>query len=211
MTARSTAALGAGLVIAGACLIMFAFRGSPAGSGGTALPSDVTTTIPAAGTGQRGGQPAPLARSVPVGIRIPAIGVAAPVVGLGLNADGSVQVPPLADHNLAGWYEYGPTPGQRGASVILGHVDSSTGPSVFFRLKDLRKGQLIVVSLADGRQAAFTVDGVQAAPKDHFPTNAVYGQVLYQGLRLITCGGPFNPSTGHYLDNVIVYAQRRGA
>jgi sortase (surface protein transpeptidase) len=148
-----------------------------------------------------------LARSVPVGIRIPAIGVSAPVTDVGLNADGTVQVPPLDDHDLAGWYKYGPTPGQRGASVILGHVDSVTGISVFFYLKELRKGDKIYVTLADGKVAAFVVDGVQNASKTSFPTHAVYGKISYPGLRLITCGGTFDPTTGHYADNIIVYAQ----
>ena len=148
-----------------------------------------------------------LARSVPVGIRIPAIGVSAPVAKVGLNADGTVQVPPLNDHNLAGWYEYGPTPGQLGASVILGHVDSVTGVSVFFSLKDLRKGDKIYVTLTNGKVATFVVDGVQNASKTSFPTHAVYGKISYPGLRVITCGGTFDPTTGHYADNIIVYAQ----
>jgi sortase (surface protein transpeptidase) len=148
-----------------------------------------------------------LTRSVPVGIRIPAIGVSAPVTKVGLNADGTVQVPPLNDHNLAGWYEYGPTPGQLGASVILGHVDSVTGISVFFYLKDLRKGDKIYVTLTNGEVATFVVDGVQNASKTSFPTHAVYGKISYPGLRVITCGGTFDPTTGHYTDNIIVYAQ----
>ncbi|HXL95183.1 MAG TPA: class F sortase [Streptosporangiaceae bacterium] len=148
-----------------------------------------------------------LTRSVPVGIRIPAIGVSAPVTKVGLNADGTVQVPPLNDHNLAGWYEYGPTPGQLGASVILGHVDSVTGISVFFYLKDLRKGDKIYVTLTNGKVATFVVDGVQNASKTSFPTHAVYGKISYPGLRVITCGGTFDPTTGHYTDNIIVYAQ----
>jgi sortase (surface protein transpeptidase) len=148
-----------------------------------------------------------LARSVPMSIRIPAIGVTAPVTAVGLNANGTVQVPPLTNHDLAGWYKYGPTPGQLGASVILGHVDSVTGVSVFFYLKDLRKGDKIDVTLADGKTATFVVDGVQRASKTSFPTHAVYGKISYPGLRLITCGGTFDPSTGHYADNIIVYAQ----
>jgi sortase (surface protein transpeptidase) len=94
--------------------------------------------------------------------------------------------------------------------VILGHVDSFTEPSVFYKLKDLRKGDTIYVTLADGQRPAFTVYGIQEAAKDRFPTSAVYGQVAYQGLRLITCGGPFDTASGHYLDNIIVYAHRAG-
>ena len=147
-----------------------------------------------------------LTRSVPVRLRIPTIGVNAPVMEVGLNADGSVQVPPLTVHNLTGWYKYGPTPGQRGASVILGHVDSVTSVSVFFHLKNLRKGDKIYVGLADGKTAAFVTDGLQRAAKTTFPTDAVYGKLSYPGLRLITCGGSFDQATGHYADNIIVYA-----
>ena len=202
------------LVIAGAAISIVALRGSsaPAGAGAdAALPKGVSTAVPAPTADPRSGpRAAPLARSAPVHIRIPAIAVNAPVIGLGLNADGTIQVPPLANHNLTGWYKYGPTPGQQGPAVIVGHVDSLTGPSVFYELKDLRKGDTIYVTLADGQRPAFTVDWVQEAAKDSFPTSAVYGKVTYQGLRLITCGGPFDTASGHYLDNIIVYAHRAG-
>jgi LPXTG-site transpeptidase (sortase) family protein len=199
------------LVIAGATMSVFALRGFsvPAGPvGPESLPKSVSTAVP---TPTVGPQSAPLARSAPVRIRIPAIAVNAPVIALGLNADGTIQVPPLAEHNLTGWYKYGPTPGQQGPAVILGHVDSLTGPSVFYRLKDLRKGDTVYITLADGQRPAFTVDGIQEAAKDDFPTSAVYGQVAYQGLRLITCGGPFDTASGHYVDNIIIYAHRAGA
>jgi len=169
----------------------------------TSIPASVRTNVPALTGFRRGG---PLRRSVPVRIRIPAIGVDAQIIQLGLNADGTVQVPPLDEHNLTGWYRYGPAPGQRGASVILGHVDSVTGPSVFYLLKDLQAGDLIYVTLADGKTAVFVVDGLQRAAKTQFPTSSVYGKLGYPGLRLITCGGPFNSTTGHYADNIIAYA-----
>jgi len=176
---------------------------SPASAGATLTPASVTTALP----GQRHDPGVrALARSAPVRIRIPAIGVSAPVMRLGQNADGTVQVPPLGDHNLAGWYAYGPAPGQRGDAVILGHVDSLTGISVFFYLKDLRAGDRIYVTLADGTVATFAVDGVQKVAKTAFPTGAVYGRARYPELRLITCGGPFDRASGHYLDNIIVYA-----
>jgi sortase (surface protein transpeptidase) len=197
------------LVIAGAAISMVALRGSSVRSGEPVrLPKDVTTAIPPSAAAPRS---APLVRSAPVRIRIPAIAVNAPVTALGLNADGTIQVPPLDQHNLTGWYKYGPTPGQQGPAVIIGHVDSYTGPSVFYQLENLRKGQVIYVTLADGQRPAFTVDGVQVATKVQFPTSAVYGSVPYQGLRLITCGGPFDTASGHYLDNIIVYARRAGS
>jgi len=125
---------------------------------------------------------------------------------LGLNSDRTIQVPPLANHNLAGWYKYGATPGQEGAAVIVGHIDSTTGASVFFNLRNLRKGDRVYVTLADKQAAVFAVDGLQQVPKTAFPTASVYGQLPYAGLRLVTCGGVFDPSTGHYLSDVIVYA-----
>jgi len=147
-----------------------------------------------------------MARSVPVNVRIPGIGVSAPVMKVGKDADGSVQVPPLDNHNLTGWYQYGPTPGQKGDAVILGHVDSLTGISVFYYLKDLHAGNKVYVTLANGKVATFEVDGLQKVSKDAFPTATVYGKANYPSLRLITCGGAFDAATGHYLYNIIVYA-----
>ncbi|HTX28278.1 MAG TPA: class F sortase [Streptosporangiaceae bacterium] len=198
-------ALAAAVLCAGGLAVgMFGLADvTPASAGATLTPASVTTAMPRE---RHDPQVRPLARSVPVHIRIPAIGVSAPVTRVGKNADGTVQVPPLGDHNLAGWYEYGAAPGQRGAAVILGHVDSLTGISVFFYLKDLRAGDRIYVTLADGTVAAFAVDGVQKVAKTAFPTAAVYGHVRYPELHLITCGGPFDRASGHYLDNIIVYA-----
>jgi sortase (surface protein transpeptidase) len=167
------------------------------------IPASVGTSVPKTAVQQH---VKALARSVPVRLRIPAIGVNAPVTAVGLNADGSVQVPPPAIHNLTGWYKYGPTPGQRGSSVILGHVDSVAGVSVFFHLKNLHKGDKVYVQRADGKTAVFVIDGLQRTAKTTFPTDAVYGKLSYPGLRLITCGGSFDQATGHYADNIIVYA-----
>ena len=149
---------------------------------------------------------APLTASTPVRIEIPALKVSAPVTQLGLNADGSVQVPPLSNHNLARWYKNSVTPGERGSSVILGHVDSYTGISVFFSIKNLHPGDQIRVVRADGSTAVFAVDGVQKVVKATFPTSTIYGNVPYPGLRLITCGGPFDSADGQYLDNIVVYS-----
>jgi sortase (surface protein transpeptidase) len=163
----------------------------------------VGTTVP-----KVNGRPVapPLAASPPVRIEIPILKVNAPVIRLGLNPDGSVEVPPLDDHNLAGWYTGSVMPGVTGASVILGHVDSWAGGSVFFTIKNLHPGDRIDVLRADGTTAVFTVDGLQKAAKVAFPTSAVYGNPGYPALRLITCGGPFNAATGEYRDNIIVYA-----
>ena len=179
------------------------FDGAPAQAGATYIPPSITTVAPRLASDPRA---KPMARSAPVQIRIPGIGVNAPVMKVGRDADGTVQVPPLEEHNLTGWYEYGPAPGQRGPAVILGHVDSTTGISVFYYLKNLHAGNKVYVTLADGKVAAFTVDGLQRVAKDAFPTASVYGKAGYPSLRLITCGGPFDQATGHYVDNIIVYA-----
>jgi LPXTG-site transpeptidase (sortase) family protein len=178
-------------------------HGPTPASAASLIPGSVKTSVPKTTT-DRG--VTALKHSVPLRVRIPAIGVNAPVMQVGLLSNGTVQVPPLDNHNLAGWYKYGPTPGQTGASVILGHVDSVAGLSVFFNLKDLRKGDKVYVTLADGKTAEFEVDGLQRTPKTTFPTDAVYGKISYPGLRLITCGGAFDETTGHYVDNIIVYA-----
>jgi LPXTG-site transpeptidase (sortase) family protein len=177
--------------------------GTPADAGATVTPASVKTTPPKLSSDPRAQV---MARSVPVSVRIPGIGVSAPVMKVGKDADGSVQVPPLDNHNLTGWYQYGPTPGQKGDAVILGHVDSLTGISVFYYLKDLHAGDKVYVTLADGKVATFAVDGLQKVAKDAFPTASVYGHANYPSLRLITCGGTFDAATGHYLYNIIVYA-----
>jgi sortase (surface protein transpeptidase) len=153
---------------------------------------------------------APLPASAPMRIVIPAIGVNAPMTHLDLNANGTIQVPPLSDHNLAGWYDRSVMPGARGTSVILGHVDDYAGPSVFFNIKNLRKGEAVYVLRSDGKTAVFSVDGVQKAVKTNFPTSDVYGNVSYPALRLVTCGGPFNAKSGEYLDSIVVYAHLAG-
>jgi hypothetical protein len=151
-----------------------------------------------------------LERSVPVGIAIPSIHVQSKVFDVGLNPDGSIQVPPLdgsPQTNEAAWYKYSPTPGQVGPSIIEGHIDSAAGgPSVFFELGALRPGDQVDVTRADGTVAVFTISGVRKYPKDHFPSATVYGNTDFAALRLITCGGSFDRATGHYLDNTVVFA-----
>ncbi|MEU6257539.1 class F sortase [Streptomyces sp. NPDC047043] len=144
-------------------------------------------------------------RSTPVRLRIPAIGVDTPVMKLGLAGDGSVQVPPIAAHDRAGWYRHSPTPGQRGPSVILGHVTvGAYGDGVFRHLKDLHRGETVEVRLENGTAAEFAVTEVRVVAKSRFPAKEVYGNVDRPELRLITCGGA---RTGEgYRDNVIVFA-----
>ncbi|MFJ6083156.1 class F sortase [Streptomyces sp. NPDC092369] len=150
-----------------------------------------------------------LGRSVPVGLRIPAIGVDTSVMQLGLAADGTVQVPPITAHDRAGWYRHSPTPGQTGPSVILGHVTvGSYGDGVFRHLGELNRGDKVEARLENGRSAVFAVTAVRTVAKADFPTDEVYGDVDRPELRLITCGGP---RTGDgYQDNVIVFATLTG-
>lgn len=150
--------------------------------------------------------PAGVPASPPVRIIIPSIGVNAPVIPEGLDRHHALELPPLSAHNLAGWYDKSAMPGQPGASVIAGHVDSTTGLSVFFTLRYLKPGDKILVAEADRHTVTFNVQWVQEASKATFPAKAVYGDVPYPALRLVTCGGPFDNATGHYLDNIIVYA-----
>ena len=142
--------------------------------------------------------------ALPVRLQIPAIDVSTPLVKLGRLPDGSLEVP--KDWDTAGWYDKGPRPGQPGPAVILGHVDSKTGPAVFYQLRALRPGDIVRVGLADGRILVFRVQRVQRYPKDEFPTEAVYFPTLNRELRLITCGGEFDYAARSYRDNIVVYA-----
>jgi len=144
-----------------------------------------------------------LARSLPVRLQIAAIGVDSTLMKLGLRADGSLEVPP--DGFPAGWYTGGPTPGELGPAIIAGHIDMK-GPGVFFRLREVRPGDRVTVTRADGSKPVFRVTRVAQFPKDRFPTELVFGNIDHAGLRVITCGGSFNSQTGHYEDNIVVFA-----
>ena len=148
-----------------------------------------------------------LPRSKPVALDIPSIDVHSSLLSLGLNADGTIEVPSGTSYDEAGWYRFSPTPGSLGPAVILGHVSSGArGASVFFELALLRPGDRVRVTRRDRSIAVFEITGVGRYPKDRFPTQLVYGNTDHAALRLITCGGSFDPSTGHYRDNVVVFA-----
>jgi hypothetical protein len=166
----------------------------------------------AGGYAYRAGAAAPVAATMqevgrellPVRVEIPAIGVSAPVVRLGLDRAGTLEVP--GDFASTGWWSGGAPPGGRGPAVIVGHVDSRTGPAVFFELGELRRGDAITVERADGSRVRFRVERSAHYPKSLFPTAQVYGPGARPTLRLITCSGAFDRASGHYLDNTVVYA-----
>jgi sortase (surface protein transpeptidase) len=140
----------------------------------------------------------------PVRISIPSIGVDARVIALGLNRDQTIQVP--TNFAETGWFRPGPEPGERGSAVIVGHLDSVRGPGVFYRLRDLRVGGVITIRLQDGSSVRYVAKSMLRVPKSRFPTSLVYAQTKEPTLRLITCAGKLNPSTGHHPDNYIVFA-----
>jgi sortase (surface protein transpeptidase) len=146
--------------------------------------------------------PRPVPR--PVSLTIPLIGVNTQLITLGLTSSGALQVP--SSTSVAGWYTGSPRPGAIGSAIIVGHIDSYTGPGVFYRLSELRAGDKIYVKRANGTLVEFRVTSVQTYLKDRFPTQAVYGPTPDPELRLITCGGAFDYATGHYLSNIVVYA-----
>ncbi|MDP9612438.1 class F sortase [Streptomyces demainii] len=164
--------------------------------------AEARPTRPAATTGPVA-PPMPLSR--PTRIRIPRIGVDAPVVGVDLDASGYLQAPRATKPNLAGWYVESPTPGSAGNSVIDGHVDTPRGPAVFYELGALHRRDPIHVTRADGTTAEFTVDAIEVYPKRAVPADRVYGPTRRPQLRVITCGGGYTPGSG-YRGNVVVYA-----
>ncbi|WP_405799621.1 class F sortase [Streptomyces sp. NBC_01506] len=151
----------------------------------------------------------PMPASAPVRLRIPEIGVDAPFIRLGLAKDGSLDVPPAENGNVAGWYEHGTTPGAKGTAIVAGHVDNARGPAVFYSLGTLEKGQRIEVTREDRRTAVFTVDAVEVYDNAEFPDQKVYGKTDRAELRVITCGGGFSEKTG-YQGNVVTYAHLIG-
>jgi sortase (surface protein transpeptidase) len=188
------AAWGCGAVLAG-CLPLAGCQAS------AAEPRPEEAAPPTRATGAVG-------NSRPVSIQIPVIGVDARVVPVGLGPGRTMEVPAV---DLAGWYEPGPRPGEAGPAVIVGHVDSRRGPAVFFRLGQLHRGDRIVVGRAKGPARSSVVERVERRPKQALPTARIWNDTGQPVLRLITCGGSFDRASGHYRDNVIVYASLSGA
>ncbi|MET7593953.1 MULTISPECIES: class F sortase [unclassified Streptomyces] len=181
-------------------------------SGAERQPPPQPSAAQAASPGATEGQSAApaLPPSPPDRIRIPAIDVDAPLMGLGLTPQGSLDVPPAARKNLAGWYEAGTTPGDTGTAVVAGHVDNAQGPAVFYGLGSLKKGSSVEVARRDGSVALFTVDAVEVYDARAFPDEKVYGAARRPELRVITCGGGYSKATG-YQGNVVVFAHLTGS
>jgi len=174
-----------------------------AGCSGDAAPAPAPS-VSAPGSSAPSGAAAPMARSTPVRVQIPAIGVDSALMQLGLRADGSLQVPPVGFP--AGWYTGAPTPGELGPAILAGHVDWGGQPGVFYHLRDLQPDAEVTVTRQDGSAAVFRVLQVKEYPKDQFPTDVVYGDLDHPGLRLITCGGSFDRQTRNYDDNIVAFA-----
>jgi hypothetical protein len=193
--------LGAGLatVVAGAAGLGLSRGGRPA-----QRPAAVSVPAPD-GTAAQVTWPSAAARvALPAELTVPAIGVRTRLIHLGLTPGGALQVP--SSFKVAGWYDRGPRPGAPGPAVIVGHVDSVAGPGIFYQLSALRPGDRAYVRRSDGTLAVFRVTAVRTYRKDRFPTAAVYGPTPGPQLRLITCGGTFDPARRSYLSNVVVYA-----
>jgi len=202
-----------GLVLAGLAALVYGRLAAGASppvrqSGTLSVPSvSAPPTVRETPSGRPTAEPA--SHAAPVRLSIPAIGVRTRLIRLGLNPDGTLEVP--TEFSVAGWYQLGPRPGERGAAVIVGHVDSTAGPAVFYRLGELAPGSVVHVRLADRTLVRFRVYAVREYPKTSFPTSLVYAATPEPELRLVTCGGSFDSSTGHYLDNIVVFARSVGS
>lgn len=197
-----TSAVGVVIVV----LVLTASSGPPRPSGAGA---GALQPAPAKPGVAKGSLPLFMTRSVPVSLHIPAIGMTTTIISVGLTAEHAVAVPPLdqVGTHEAAWYDLGPSPGEIGTAIIVAHVDSYLGAGVFYELGLLRPGDTIIVGRADRSTAVYTVTGARLYPKATFPGSHVYGQATDSSqLRLITCGGPFDYQTRHYLDNTVVYA-----
>jgi len=197
-------ALAAGLVVivGGAAGLLLTRHSTPAmrpaAAGVAALPAPTGPIV----APPQSAAPKPVAS--PVSLTIPLIGVQTRLVTLGLTSGGALEVP--SSTSVAGWYTGSAKPGAIGSAIIVGHIDSVRGPGVFFRLSELRAGDMVYVKRSDGTLVEFRVTSVQTYLKDRFPTEAVYGPTPDAELRLITCSGAFDSATGHYLSNMVVYA-----
>jgi hypothetical protein len=204
------AAVAAALAVIGLAVVVGTWAGPRGGGPGAGLPG---STPPVAGavstTGGPAGRPggaAAMRRSEPTAIDIPRIDAHSTLVATGLNADGTLAVPPVSQPKQAAWFSGSPTPGEVGPSVVIGHINGNKQLGIFARLGELGPGDLVTVSRKDGTVARFVISHVDRVSKTAFPTGAVYGNTDGPELRLITCGGSFDPAAHSYRDNIVAYA-----
>ncbi|MFE9661333.1 class F sortase [Streptomyces sp. NPDC005955] len=181
-------------------------QGDPVAGPPQPAPAAAVRPAPSA-TAPAGAEPLTVAR--PVRVQVPSVRVDAPLLDVGYDPQGQIEAPVPTRPDTAGWFSEGPTPGERGTAVITGHVDTRTGPAVFYSLGLLRPGETVEVPRADGRTAVFTVDGVETLKREGFPAERVYGDTGRAELRLITCGGSYAGESG-YDANVVVFAHLTG-
>ncbi|NEK86797.1 class F sortase [Blastococcus saxobsidens] len=192
---------------------MVGCAGQGDGVSGAAFPSAPASSAPSAptdgaGTGAPPASPVvdPASVPVPVSVSVPALGLSEELVDLGVAPDGTAEVP--ADYDRVGWFTGGGRPGARGPTVLMGHVDSTAGPAVFYELGALEPGDVVEVTVADGSTARYAVSQTQQVAKGEFPTAAVFGATAADVLRLITCTGDFDSGARSYTDNLVVTAER---
>ena len=199
-------AVGLAVIVAGSVGLLLSRHSTlamrPVAAGVNALPAPTGQIV----APPQSAAPAPVAS--PVSLTIPLIGVKTNLIRLGLQSNGALQVPSTT--SVAGWYTGSPRPGAIGSAIIVGHIDSPSGPGVFYRLSELRRGDQVYVRRSDGTMVLFRVTTVQTYLKNQFPTQTVYGPTPDAELRLITCSGTFDSTTGHYLSNIVVYATEAG-
>jgi sortase (surface protein transpeptidase) len=189
------AAVAAAVVLAVVATVLVAERVVDLGTAATTAPSTSESARPA--------QPAD--PGAPLRVTIPAIGVDADLVPVGLKPDGAMQTP---DFGHAAWYQPGPRPGDAGPAVLVAHVDSkASGPDVFYRLRDLALGDQVTVHYRT-LDRTFAVTEKEQTPKTALPADRIWNATTAPVLRLITCGGAFDRTARSYLDNIIVYADR---
>ncbi len=201
------------MLVCGIVLAVIGFQERRPPAAATAAPKVVSTATPSPGDA------APpvavegplLARSEPATVDIAQIGLHAPITAVGLDAAGAVQVPAPDQGRRAGWYNQGPTPGELGPAVLVGHLDSVSGPAVFYDVGTVRAGSTVEIRRADQSTAVFTVDTVERFAKADFPTQRVYGDLNRAELRVITCGGDYDPGRGGYQDNTVLFAHLTGS
>lgn len=185
-----------GLIAVAVGLMTLAGCGTAAPGQGSS-PAVTATTAP----------PSPAAGVTPASLRVPAIGAESTLIPLGLNGDGTMQVPDVHHPKQAGWFEPGPEPGQAGPAVIAGHIDGDHQKGVFYELSKVKAGDTVEVQLSDGRTLTFTVYAAERVDKDAFPADKVFGYTAEPEVRLITCGGTFDRAARSYEDNTIIYAR----